>query len=249
MDGRGDTALGSPARPGSERALLRALSPARCAGEEHTVGVLAVDPSSKRSGGALLGDRARIETHPDDEGLFVRSLATAGELGGLARAAPAAVMILAAAFDRVIVETVGVGQSETDVEYVVDTVVLVVQPGSGDTLQFLKAGIVEIPTSSWSTRATSASPPRGRKPSCSRFCAWARASRRRSAPDTRRWFSRARHAARASTKSSAQSSGTVGHKRTLAPSSSAACEARSNGAFASSFGASAKKASSAREDA
>jgi LAO/AO transport system kinase len=111
----------------------------------HTVGVLAVDPSSKRSGGALLGDRARIDTDPDDQGLFVRSLATAGELGGLARAAPAAVMVLAAAFDRVLVETVGVGQSETDVEHVVDTVVFVVQPGSGDALQFLKAGIMEIP--------------------------------------------------------------------------------------------------------
>ncbi len=110
-----------------------------------TVGVLAVDPSSRRSGGALLGDRARIETDPDDEGLFVRSLATSGELGGLARAAPAAVMVLAAAFDRVLVETVGVGQSETDVEHVVDTVVFVVQPGSGDALQFLKAGIMEVP--------------------------------------------------------------------------------------------------------
>jgi GTPase len=110
-----------------------------------TVGVLAVDPSSRRSGGALLGDRARIEAPPHDEGLFVRSLATRGELGGLARAAPAAVMVLASAFDRVLVETVGVGQSETDIEHVVDTVVFVVQPGSGDTLQFLKAGIMEIP--------------------------------------------------------------------------------------------------------
>ncbi len=110
-----------------------------------TVGVLAVDPTSKRSGGALLGDRARIDTPMNDQGRFIRSLATAGALGGLARAAPAAVMVLAAAFDRVIVETVGVGQSETDVEYVVDTVVLVVQPSSGDALQFLKAGIVEIP--------------------------------------------------------------------------------------------------------
>jgi LAO/AO transport system kinase len=110
-----------------------------------TVGVLAVDPSSKRSGGALLGDRARIDSRPEDAGLFVRSLAAAGHMGGLARAAPAATMVLGAAFDWVMVETVGVGQSETDVEYVVDTVVLVVQPGSGDSLQFLKAGIMEIP--------------------------------------------------------------------------------------------------------
>jgi LAO/AO transport system kinase len=110
-----------------------------------TVGVLAVDPSSKRSGGALLGDRARIDSRPEDQGLFVRSLATAGQLGGLARAAPAAALVLSAAFDWVLVETVGVGQSETDVEYIVDTVVFVVQPGSGDSLQFLKAGIMEIP--------------------------------------------------------------------------------------------------------
>jgi LAO/AO transport system kinase len=110
-----------------------------------TVGVLAVDPSSRRSGGALLGDRTRIEQSPEDQGLFVRSLASAGELGGLTRSAPAGVMVLASAFDRVLVETVGVGQSETDIEYVVDTVVFVVQPGSGDALQFLKAGIMEIP--------------------------------------------------------------------------------------------------------
>ncbi len=110
-----------------------------------TVGVLAVDPSSPRSGGALLGDRARIELDPGDAGTFVRSMASGGYLGGLARAAAAAVDVLGAAFDVVLVETTGVGQSETDVEHVADTVVLVVQPGSGDVLQFLKAGILEIP--------------------------------------------------------------------------------------------------------
>jgi len=110
-----------------------------------TVGVVAVDPSSKRSGGALLGDRARITVDPTDEGVFVRSLATGGEHGGLALAAPAIVWVLAAAYDDVIIETTGVGQTETDVEHVADTVVLVIQPGSGDTLQFLKAGIMEIP--------------------------------------------------------------------------------------------------------
>ena len=110
-----------------------------------TVGVLAVDPSSVRSGGAMLGDRARMTRNPADPGSFMRSLATAGMTGGLARAAGAAVTVLSAAYDRVIVETVGVGQSETDVEHVVDTVCLVVQPGSGDALQFMKAGIMEIP--------------------------------------------------------------------------------------------------------
>jgi LAO/AO transport system kinase len=137
--------IGLTGPPGVGKSTLVSTLAAALRSRGHSVGVLAVDPSSKRSGGALLGDRARIDTDPGDQGLFVRSLATAGELGGLARAAPAAVMVLAAAFDRVIVETVGVGQSETDVEHVVDTVVFVVQPGSGDALQFLKAGIMEIP--------------------------------------------------------------------------------------------------------
>ncbi|MBI3203606.1 MAG: methylmalonyl Co-A mutase-associated GTPase MeaB [Myxococcales bacterium] len=110
-----------------------------------SVGVLAVDPSSPRSGGALLGDRARIELDPDDREVFVRSMASGGQLGGLARAAGAAVEVLSAVFDVVLIETVGVGQSETDIEHVADTVLFVVQPASGDVLQFIKAGIVEIP--------------------------------------------------------------------------------------------------------
>ncbi len=110
-----------------------------------SIGVLAVDPSSPRSGGALLGDRTRIEIDPDDTKMFVRSMASGGDLGGLARAAAAAVDVLSAAFDVVLVETTGVGQSETDVEHVADSVVLVIQPASGDTVQFLKAGIIEIP--------------------------------------------------------------------------------------------------------
>jgi LAO/AO transport system kinase len=110
-----------------------------------TVAVLAVDPSSKRSGGALLGDRARIEHDPRDDGILIRSTAAGGRLGGLAPATREAAEALAAAFDVVVVETVGVGQSETDVEEVCDTVVVVVQPASGDVLQFLKAGIMEVP--------------------------------------------------------------------------------------------------------
>ena len=123
-------------------ALTRTL---RSRAKPITVGVLAVDPSSIRSGGALLGDRTRIAPDPADSGLFVRSLSTAGELGGLARSVPPAVLVLGAAFDMAMVETVGVGQTETDVRHVVDTVVFVVQPGSGDALQFLKAGIMEVP--------------------------------------------------------------------------------------------------------
>jgi LAO/AO transport system kinase len=110
-----------------------------------TVAVLAVDPSSKRSGGALLGDRARIDHDPKDDGILIRSTAAGGRLGGLAAPTREAADTLAAAFDVVVVETVGVGQSETDVEEVADTVAVVVQPGSGDVLQFLKAGIMEVP--------------------------------------------------------------------------------------------------------
>jgi LAO/AO transport system kinase len=110
-----------------------------------TVAVLAVDPSSKRSGGSLLGDRARIEHDPRDDGVLIRSTAAGGRLGGLAAPTRDAAFALAAAFDLVVVETVGVGQSETDVEELCDTTVVVVQPASGDTLQFLKAGIMEVP--------------------------------------------------------------------------------------------------------
>ena len=110
-----------------------------------TVAVLAVDPSSKRSGGSLLADRVRIEHDPKDAGVLIRSTAAGGRLGGLAAPTREAAQALAAAFDVVVVETVGVGQSETDVEELCDTVAVVVQPGSGDTLQFLKAGIMEVP--------------------------------------------------------------------------------------------------------
>jgi LAO/AO transport system kinase len=110
-----------------------------------SVAVLAVDPSSKRSGGALLGDRARIAFDPEDRELFIRSTAAGDRLGGLAPATRAAAQALSAAFDVVVIETVGVGQSETEVGEVADTVAVIVQPGSGDVLQFLKSGIMEIP--------------------------------------------------------------------------------------------------------
>ncbi len=112
---------------------------------ERTVAVLAVDPSSRHSGGSLLGDRARIQFDPGDDGVLIRSSAAGERLGGLARATRTAADALAAAFDIVVIETVGVGQAETDVADVADTVVVVVQPGGGDALQFLKSGIMEIP--------------------------------------------------------------------------------------------------------
>lgn len=110
-----------------------------------TVAMLAVDPSSRRSGGSLLGDRARVEFDPADRGVFIRSTPAGERLGGLAWATRAAAHALAAAFDVVVIETVGVGQAETEVADVADTVAVVVQPGSGDVLQFLKSGIMEIP--------------------------------------------------------------------------------------------------------
>ena len=115
--------------------------------------VLAVDPSSKRSGGALLGDRARIDADPADRGIFIRSMAAGERLGGLAPATRAAAQALAAAFDIVVIETVGVGQSETEVAEAADTVAVIVQPGSGDALQFLKAGIMEVPDALVVTKA------------------------------------------------------------------------------------------------
>ena len=110
-----------------------------------TAAVLAVDPSSRRSGGSLLGDRARIEFDAADRGTLIRSSAAEQRLGGLARATRVSAQALAAAFDVVVIETVGVGQAEVEVADVADTVALVVQPGSGDALQFLKSGIMETP--------------------------------------------------------------------------------------------------------
>jgi LAO/AO transport system kinase len=110
-----------------------------------TVAMLAVDPSSRRSGGSLLGDRARIEFDAGDRGVFIRSTAAGERLGGIAWGTRAAAQALAAAFDVVVIETVGVGQAETEIAEVADTVAVVVQPGSGDALQFLKSGIMEIP--------------------------------------------------------------------------------------------------------
>ena len=113
--------------------------------DRRTVAVLATDPSSRRSGGSLLGDRARIDHDPSDDGVLIRSTAAAGRLGGLAAPTREDAQALAVAYDVVVLETVGVGQSETDVAEVCDTVAVVVQPGGGDTLQFLKAGIMEVP--------------------------------------------------------------------------------------------------------
>ncbi len=137
--------IGFTGPPGAGKSSLVAAVAREERKRDRTVGVLAVDPSSPRSGGSLLGDRARIDPDPNDNAIFVRSMASGGDLGGLARAAFSASEVLSAAFDRVLIETVGVGQSETDIEFVADSTVMVLQPASGDVLQFLKAGIIEIP--------------------------------------------------------------------------------------------------------
>ena len=132
-----------PPGVGKSSLLSRLVSEWRARGR--SVAVLAVDPSSRRSGGSLLGDRARIEVDPADRDVFIRSTAVGERLGGLAPATRAAASALSAAFDVVVIETVGVGQSETEVADVADSVAVVVQPGSGDVLQFLKSGIMETP--------------------------------------------------------------------------------------------------------
>ena len=109
------------------------------------VGVLAVDPSSPFSGGALLGDRVRMQDHATDEGVFIRSMASRGQLGGLSAAVPQALRVLdAARCDVVLIETVGVGQAEVEIASLADTTLLVLAPGFGDGIQAAKAGILEI---------------------------------------------------------------------------------------------------------
>ena len=145
--------------PDSESALLIGVTGPPGVGKSTTTGaliseyrskglrvaVLAVDPSSPVTGGALLGDRIRMQEHALDEGVFIRSMSSRGQLGGLSSATQAAAKVLdAVGFDVIIVETVGVGQSEVDVVNAVDTVVLVLAPGAGDGVQAAKAGILEI---------------------------------------------------------------------------------------------------------
>jgi GTPase len=124
----------------STSVLVRALR-----GQGHRVGVLAVDPSSPFSGGALLGDRVRMQDHATDPNVFIRSMASRGHLGGLAWATPQAVRVLdAAGCDIVLVETVGVGQAEVEVASMADTTLVLLAPGMGDGIQAAKAGILEV---------------------------------------------------------------------------------------------------------
>ena len=138
--------VGLTGSPGAGKSTLIAALVARLRARRRRVAVLSIDPSSPFRGGAVLGDRIRLSEHFLDPGVFIRSMATRGALGGLAEAATQATLLMdAAGFDDVLLETVGVGQAEVDVVGHADAVVLVLTPGAGDSVQALKAGVMEIP--------------------------------------------------------------------------------------------------------
>jgi LAO/AO transport system kinase len=137
--------VGLTGSPGVGKSTLAGALIAAYRGQGLTVGVLAVDPSSPFTGGALLGDRVRMQRHALDDGVYIRSMATRGHLGGLAWATPQAVRVLdAAGCDVVLVETVGVGQAEVEVAGLADTTLVALAPGFGDAVQVAKAGILEV---------------------------------------------------------------------------------------------------------
>jgi LAO/AO transport system kinase len=137
--------VGITGAPGAGKSTLTEQLVTRARREDHDVGVLAIDPSSPFSGGALLGDRVRMQNHATDPKVFIRSMATRGHLGGIALATPEAMRVLeAAGKDVVVIETVGVGQAEVEVTDACDTTLVVVTPGWGDAVQAAKAGLMEI---------------------------------------------------------------------------------------------------------
>jgi LAO/AO transport system kinase len=143
--GGGAYTVGITGAPGAGKSTLTARVVASLRGTGDRVAVLAIDPSSPFSGGAILGDRVRMQDHDLDEGVFIRSMATRGHLGGLALAVPEAARVLdAAGFPWIVLETVGVGQIEVEVAGAADTTVVVVNPGWGDAVQAAKAGLLEI---------------------------------------------------------------------------------------------------------
>lgn len=137
--------LGITGSPGVGKSTLTNALAAELRSRDKTVGIVAIDPSSPFTGGALLGDRVRMQSHHSDPGVFIRSMAARGHLGGISFATPQAALLLdAAGFDVVIIETVGVGQSEVEVASTADSTVVCVAPGMGDSIQAAKAGIFEV---------------------------------------------------------------------------------------------------------
>jgi len=137
--------LGVTGSPGAGKSSLVDRLTSLLRKQEESVGIIAVDPTSPFTGGALLGDRIRMQDHAVDKGIFIRSMGTRGSLGGLAHTTKEVVKALDAfGFSRVIVETVGVGQDELDIMHVADSVIVVLTPGAGDSIQAIKAGIMEI---------------------------------------------------------------------------------------------------------
>ena len=137
--------LGITGAPGAGKSTLTERLVGRARRSGHKVGVLAIDPSSPFSGGALLGDRVRMQSHATDPDVFIRSMATRGHLGGISLATPEAMRVLeASGKDVVMIETVGVGQSEVEITDACDTTLVVVTPGWGDAVQAAKAGLMEI---------------------------------------------------------------------------------------------------------
>ena len=137
--------IGLTGAPGVGKSTITGALVRACRAEGLRVGVLAVDPTSPFTGGALLGDRVRMQDHATDAGVFIRSMASRGHLGGLSWAVPQALRILdAAGFDVVLIETVGVGQAEVAIASLADTTMVIVAPGMGDSVQASKAGILEI---------------------------------------------------------------------------------------------------------
>jgi LAO/AO transport system kinase len=137
--------IGITGPPGAGKSTTIAVLVAAYRGQGKRVAVLAVDPSSPYSGGALLGDRIRMAAHINDSDVLIRSVATRGHLGGLAECVPAAVQVLGAlSYDVILIETVGVGQSEIEIAAVADPTVVVLNPGAGDAIQAAKAGLLEV---------------------------------------------------------------------------------------------------------
>jgi LAO/AO transport system kinase len=141
----GTRVIGLTGAPGAGKSTVTSALVRAFRARGNRVAVLAVDPSSPFTGGALLGDRVRMQEHATDEGVFIRSMGSRGQLGGLAAAAPQAIRVLAAAgYEVILVETVGVGQAEVEIASAADSTVVLVVPGMGDSIQAAKAGLLEV---------------------------------------------------------------------------------------------------------